>query len=195
MAPFVNPAYPPKVHPENFRLSEYYYERDKGKETSRKTTLSERVERKGCDAGSASSMLSLDDGQKPGKVVDVGQKHRQALSRAQHHMKRLASTISSTEQQLPSLKRRIGEKAFAVLRKGVTQAREYKERCLDEMEDYKAVPDEQHAQDIITSLTEMNKGLQEHVGALVEAVKAMETSIIKQPPGEDRDSNAASSRS
>ena len=195
VAPFANPEFPPRIHPDNFRLSEYYYERDMGKNTSQKTTIEENMGRKGCDMASAGSMVAPDEPVKGAKKVDMTQKHKQMLSKTMHHMKRLASTITSTETKMPSLKRRVGDKSYELLKKGLAQSRTFKESCLEEMEDYKQTPTEEKVESVIEALGEMSRGCQDHVGALVEAVKTFD--MIKKPPAEQEEGDpfAASSRS
>ena len=174
MAPFANPAFPPRHHPENFKLSEYYYERDMGKETSRKTTLEENLARKGADSSTAGSMLSLDvEPARGGRRQTPEQRHKAAFGRVQHHMKRLASTINSTESQLPALKRRISSVAYSQLKHGVSQSRDVRGHILDQLEDYKAVPDECNTDLVINALQEMQKEVQEHVSALQDAMRCM----------------------
>ena len=184
--PFARADKPPKYHP-NIYFQEFYYEFDKGKDTSVSTVVEERLQRQGMDMQSSTSMMSLENEMKD-KKGDPQVKFNAMISKIMGMVKKLQTTINNTESALPGLKRTIPTLSFKQIRDGLSQSRDYKEDCLYRVEDWKAEGwQPQQGDETMDAMTQMHKNLMEHSQALVEALKTHQQPVIKEAPSEDGD--------
>ena len=94
-------------------------------------------------------------------------------------MNKLSRTISTTEQHLPQMRRKVGGVEYGRLREGLLQCRDQKDQCMDELEDIKE-SENMDVETYISKLEDMTKVLLEHQDALSEAFNKMKVAAASQ---------------
>ena len=134
--PFESAEHPARRHGDNWMLSEYYFEHKKGKETAVTSTIEESLKRASTDLQSSAALLNVEPDTKA-KKGDPEQKHKTMVNKVSAIMKNLGAAILTTEGALPRLRRRIPPTMYNKLKKGLVQARDFKEESMDKVEDLK----------------------------------------------------------
>ena len=170
-----DPTKPPKLHPQNWLLSEFWYSVDKGVEYEKCTKLSNEIERSARDATSSAHALDLHHQQPllappPPPPAQQLVRHRGAVQKVTQVCNKLGKCITSCETTLPSRKRSLDEEAFKSLRGGLQRCRDLRERTLDELEDLRHLNESMDADDTLVALKDLAKQAQEHLQALQEAM-------------------------
>ena len=197
VAPYARDDMPPIVFEggQNFKLDEYYFEHSKGKDVATITCVEEDLSRTASDMNAGAAILQLEAAGVGKKTISPEEKHKQLLGKLQGLIKRLGATIGSTESSLPSLKRKLSSTTFGALKQGLHQSRDFKEQCLDRIEDMKVTPVDKLDGECETMI-EMQREVKEHTEALMEVVKShSQQAPIKRPHDEASDADAFDSRS
>ena len=195
VSPFISAEQPARVNKDNYKLSEYYFEHSKGKDTCFSTVVEESLSRTATDLAAGTSILQVEGSEGScQRRVDPEIKHKQMIGKVQAMARKLGTSIGSTESALPSLKRKLDATNYTCLKRGLQQSRDYKEQCLDKLEDLKVIGEEQ-MQDAGELMLVMNKELKEHAEALQDALKAHEVAHIKKPPEEASVADASDAKS
>ena len=189
-----HPEFPPKHFASNWKLSEYYYIHSLGKKTKTTFTMDEGLHRAGADLAAGAAMLA-DVPTKVGKGKDPLEVHKQNLNKVSSLCERLGKQISQTENFMPSLKRKVSDGVYGSLKKGLQTCRDQRCATLEDIEDWRAMPQTEEEQtDLNELMTKRAKHLAEHLTAMKEAVsqaqgKAPDAVIKAQPgdPDEDED--------
>ena len=185
-----NVEHPPKLH-KNWKLSEYWFEHDQGAKTTKVMKIDEELSRVGKESGAANSMMSLDDLPQKGKGKDMAAKHKAGLGRVVSLCGKLGKAISSTENNLPGWKRKTPPGIYSKLKAGVERCRQCRAESLDEMEDLKDLPEEEHVFDeFMGKLAKIQTNLQEHIEAIKEATSLAEPTVKQQHEENDGDGDA-----
>ena len=180
---------PDRVHKNNWKLDEKWFSFDSGEHQEQETQVTEKMQRVGTDLAGTSTMLAIDEPK--GKLKAPCERHKAARARVCSLASRLARTLSSSEASLPGLKRKVSPETYKKLRTGVLAVRDVRDHVLDELEDLKVLPEDPQAQEqSIEGLLALQRTLQEHQDALVEAWKVQKEPIVKkdvemEAPGDD----------
>ena len=148
-----------------------------------RSTIEESLKRASTDLQSSAALLNGEPDTKA-KKGDPEQKHKTMVNKVAAIMKKLGAAILTTEGALPRLRRRIPPTMYDKLKKGLVQARDFKEESMDKFEDLKKIDDANMIDEMILGLGELHKELLEFTDALQEALKA-NSPIIKEAPAEE----------
>ena len=158
--------HPARYHDTNWRLDELWYVHDKGEHKDRETTMEEKIERAAKDGQSAQAAISYEE-KKCGKTA--AERHKHALTKFSFMMNKLNKTLSQAEVAMPGLKRKLKVTEFSGMKDGVAKCRAMKDKVMDEMEDLRE-PKEGDHEDFADRLDVLQKDVQEHQEALLEAL-------------------------
>ena len=180
-----HPDYPPKRFAGNWKLSEFHYTHNLGKKTKTTFTMDENLNRTASDLASGTAMLG--DEVKPKNQKDPAQVHRLHITRITTLCAKLAKAMGQTESALPMLKKKMMEDAYVCLKSGLCQCREFKCTTLEDLEDWKPMPESEEEQEaIINKMVARQKELTEHLEALKDALSKAQAdhpdAIIKLQP-------------
>ena len=185
--------HPEKILPDvdNWKLVLRFYNHDQGRHKSSSTSMEEVMERAAGDVAGSASMLGLEyEAKKTG--TDPSVKHKQAVGRANTLISRLGKQIGVLESSLPAMKRRVGASQMAMVKAGLSQCRDAKEKALDILEDCKDLPPDQESQNsTYEHLLKLHAQLSEHIQAVSDVINQN-----KEPPikGEERSSHEMPTR-
>ena len=181
---------PDKPFPANWKLSERWFSFDKGRDKSAETVLEESLARSSNDLSSSMSALG-DKDQNPKKRSPAGMR-KTSLNKTTQLASRLARSLASCEASLPSKRRALAPSEYQLLRDGLCACRLARDQALDDIEDLRALPDSEDAQDdCLEKLNKVATTLQEHNSTLLEAFKKQAVeSVIKKDQTDDKASSA-----
>ena len=182
-----DPLHPPKEHA-NWKLRAQWLVFDQGENVKNETKVDEALQRQGDTLGTSMQMLTGVDPKVKEKTGD--EKHRQSLGKVTSSMKRLSSALSSAESAMPKLKRRLEDKEWQKMKKGLGIVRERKDEWMDQYEDFKSKPDSDEALEVmLTAMSEMQKEMGEDIQNLQELAKRHSKVVKDEIPKAPADSD------
>ena len=105
------------------------------------------------------------------KVLTLPEQHKAGMAHVTKNNNKLSKVISGLESRLPSLKRKLSEKAFSDLKSGLGDCRSFKEAALDCLEDLKTLPPgEAEGLKTCEDLTTLAKDIGMHADILQDAI-------------------------
>ena len=175
--PHADPSKPDRVHPSNWRLSEYWYYWDAGTKFKKDATLTEEMARDATDTSAGMAILGSDHEEPKKKCgrISMEQKHKTMFNRVSAQCSKLAKAIAQAETCLPAFRRKLSQGDFKCFKLGVQKCREEKEFICDELEDLKTLAGDEAAQE--EQLEKLKTLLQQavtHLDALAESKKSHE---------------------
>ena len=179
--PFERADKPPKYH-SNFKLMEWWFVYSSLTVKQRKAEVEENMTKSAGELGAGLSLIGIEENGKQGqkKMPSAPEKAKAAHDKIKKASNRLARLLSTSDSQLPSLKRRLSPDRFAKFKRGVAQCRDCRETVLDAIEDLKCVPDGEEAQgQYFEELCKMHQQLVEHADVLQESM-ASDAKKVKQ---------------
>ena len=179
--------HPGKLH-KNWRLTERWFEKDKGQDKDQDTKICEGMDRSGTDLAATSSLLAVGEPPK-GKHKSNEERHKAGVSRVKLLAGRFGKTLANCESSLPGMRRKCTDDTYRRLKNGVAACRTIRDEVLDEFEDLKTLPPDHELQEAaIDSLSRLQRTLTEHSQAMMEAWQAQkEPMVVKQDDDENMD--------
>ena len=186
-------TFPPRLDPENWKLSQWYYHSDDGTKMESCAEVEDKLERSSEQQPAALAIMGLETEQdsKRRKMANPEEKHKGLVNKVTSALQKLGKGLVNVEGRLPSLRRQMPATSYKSLREGMDACRICKEHHLDRLEDVKTFEPSlsECEQDVVLEqLTSMHADILKHCTALSDAVKvpehALKEEVAPEPPSE-----------